>query len=341
MAFPYDATIGAIKTTVEMAADNSDLHAVHLDLIGCVPWEQAMSGEPFPSWITDEFSRARARFGSSHTMYVSVTPTDQSRVEMVPQCGLDEGTTAPWPGSIDGRPYDDPAVQGAFAAWTQRVVDELEPAYLVVGIEISELVVNARDRWDEFASLYDHVRRELRGSHPDLLVGPEMVLQSLMDDRVGTTVSPLVESSDFLGISFYPYGSETGERVGVPPLPPPPDQWRVPLEWLKTYTDRPIAIAETGYTTETVHLESVDMSFAGDAALQQHFLTDLLDTATRDKYLFVVWFVPIDYTPLVEKIGNAQRGHADLGIRGPMDERPGAQARPGRAASRPRCSVTL
>jgi hypothetical protein len=130
----------------------------------------------------------------------------------------------------------------------------------------------------------------------------EFILQSLLLPRVADLVRPVVEQSDFLGLSFYPYGSGLGVLYGAPPLPEGPEQWRRPLEWVRQYTTKPIAVAETGYLSSDLSLDSSGVRFTGDPERQATFLRDLIAIAHRDRYLFVVWFVPIDYDRLYAKL---------------------------------------
>ncbi|RJY06919.1 hypothetical protein D6201_12630 [Aurantiacibacter aquimixticola] len=261
-----------------------------------------LEGEKLPEWLADEFAAIKARIPPAHFTYVSTTPTAQNRINVAPQCGATEGEPGPLPAALKGAAFDNPQLVGAYLEYNRRVLEVFEPRYLVVGIEISELALQAPAKWPAFERLYTTVYQELDQSHPDLSVGPEMVLQTLMGP-IGTTVRPLVEQSDFLGISFYPYASPIGEAMGAPALPDPPAQWQEPLDWLRDYTDTPIAIAETGYITRDVDLPTIGIRLQGDASRQRQFLTDLVAAARRDDYLFVVWFVPVDYTALVDKTG--------------------------------------
>ncbi len=303
--FPYDATAAAQDALHDIILPNSELYALHLDLAGCIPWSQAMSGAPFPAWFEAGFDDALARVTPRHRIYVSTTPTDQSRVDMVGQCGDAEGAPAPMPPALAGKDYDDPAIIDAYAAYADRVIAKMNPSFFLVGIEITGLSLNAPARWPAFERFYFAVYDRLKARHPALPIGVEMEAQGLMLKRVGDQVKPTVDKADFLGVSFYPYSSEFGEFFGLAPLPPPPAQWRTPLAFLKTYTDKPIAIAETGYTTRDVTLPNTGLHFPGDEFLQEQFLRDLVATAHKDRYLFIVWFVPVDYPALLEKIGIA------------------------------------
>ena len=98
----------------------------------------------------------------------------------------------------------------------------------------------------------------------------------LLDPRVAAQVRPAVDASDFMCLSFYPYAANAAVKLwGAPPLPPPPDQWRTPLDWVRSYTDKPLAMCETGYPTQDVTLKSYGVTLPGTADQQLQFVKDL------------------------------------------------------------------
>jgi hypothetical protein len=47
--------------------------------------------------------------------------------------------------------------------------------------------------------------------------------------------------------------------------------------------------------TSPFRLREPRLRFEGSPELQRRFLEDLVATAIQDRYLFLVWFVPVDY----------------------------------------------
>jgi hypothetical protein len=295
--FPPVAGAEAAAVVHALTVPASTLYAQHMDQ--CLPWHAALTGAPFPAWLQADLAEIR-RFRAPHqAMYVAITPTDTDRQSLAPACGPTEGETIPLPAEIAGRALDDPAVARAFLAYARRIFDALEPGHATVGIEISELALRAPEDWPAFARLFATTRAGLAESHPQVRVGMELVLQSLLVPRVAGLVKPAAESGDFIGISFYPYGGAFGELFGAPPLPPPPEEWRAPLAFLRGWTDRPVAIAETGYASAPLRIDAAGgIDFGGDPGLQAQFLADLVAEARAQDWPFVVWFVAADYTRL-------------------------------------------
>jgi hypothetical protein len=303
--FPYELSAESLDVVGELIAPASNLYAIHLDG-PCIPWTEASTGEPFPEWLTSDWDETVERIPVGHTVYVAITPTQVDRLSLQAPCGVSENEPGTMPAALEGKGFSDPAVVAAYIAYAERVIGQFEPAFVNLAIEITEMSLASPETWEEFEPLYLETLESLRVSYPETQFGLEVVLQSLMVERVGEQMRPAIEASDYMGISFYPYGGEYGEAVGAYPLPAPPDQWLEPLAFARAYTDLPLAICETGYTTVDITLPvnpDFDLHFNGDEELQTAFTRDLVDITTADGYLFVVWFVPVDYPVLLEQMG--------------------------------------
>ena len=300
--FPYDLTLEAIDTVHDIILPNSNLYAIHYDR--CIPWLEALNDSPFPQWIVDDWNDTKARIPDSHSVYLAIAPTANDRISLAPNCGPDgEDDIQPFPEEFDNARFNDDAVKQAYLNYVLRAVRHYDPAYLNIGIEISEMSLAAPGQWSDFEELYDFVFNAVKAQHPDLQISVSFVLQSLLLDRVANQVKPLLDKSDYIGLSFYPYGSEFGEVQGTPALPDQiPAQWRDPLDFVLSYTNKPIAITETGYTTKDIFLEEAAINFPGDEETQTMYVRDLIQIAKNNNYLFVVWFVPVDYERLLDKL---------------------------------------
>ncbi len=298
-AFPHDLTAEAVDQVHERILPNATLYAQHMDQ--CLPWHAALTGGAFPPWLQNDLKEIRKRRTPQQIMYVAVTPTKNDRRSVAAACAETEGEERSMPSALRSARLNAPALKTAYVNYVRRIADELKPAYMIVAIEISELAIKHPGEWAAFDELFRHTVDAMRQSHPDVKIGLEIVLQSVMKQSVGDMVKPAAEYGDFIGVSFYPYGGEYGVKLGAPALPAPPEQWRAPLRFLRQWTAKPVAMAETGYTTANVRLADAGIDFKGDPVLQKQFLEDLIEFAVRDSYLFVVWFVAIDYTRLMAK----------------------------------------
>ena len=298
--FPYDFTEEAQRKTQDLVVKNSTIYALHLDQ--CVPWYEVLNDLPLPrGWQKEWDNMARDIPSKNHTRYIAVTPTDTDRENLAPACGAGDGETREMPVELRGKRFDDPVVKKAYMEYVRRAVKKFRPDYINIGIEIDGMARSA-SRWRQYEALFDHVRSRLRTEFPELKVGAEFILQALMKRSISERVKPLVERSDFLCLSFYPYGSSFGEKFGYPPLGAAPAMWRKPLQWVRGYTDKPIAICETGFISKDIDMPTYGLHMQGSEELQRQFTRDIVRTAKEDDYLFVIWFVAIDYDRLYEKL---------------------------------------
>jgi hypothetical protein len=203
--------------------------------------------------------------------------------------------------------FDDPVVVKAYTLYAQRAVRYFKPTYLNLGVESGELAYRQPSAWQAYVALIRQVMAALRQEFPTLKMGISFGLQSLMDKATTERARQIVDLSDYVGISFYPYASPFQEKFGLRALPPPPDQWRTPLDWLRSFTDKPIAICETGYNTQNVSLPKWQIQITGSEAAQKDYVSDLANYAKRDRYIFIVYYFPVDIGPLVETLPEAQR----------------------------------
>lgn len=295
-AFPYDISMEAVGRTRRLVSENSTIYAFHLD--DGIPWTEALEDRPFPKKLREDWSGKAAAVPAGHRVYLGLAPLSKDRKTLAPSS---EGSKRAR--KFSGDRFDDEDVMRAYLNYARRAVETFEPDYLNLGIEAGELAGKGGGGWDRFVKLYRHVRAALKNDYPSLSIGISFGLHSLVSSgEVGERARPLLRDSDYIGISFYPYTSSFGEKFGAAPLPGPPAQWREPLEWLRDFTDKPIAICETGYSTVNVDVPAYDLHMEGSEALQKRYLEELAQIARRDGYLFVVWFLAIDYDALYEKI---------------------------------------
>ncbi len=304
-AFPYDLTSESEDRVHDIIGRHANFFAIHMD--NCLPWAEVIKGEPYPAWMEESWAQVRRRIPAGQTVYLAMTPTHNDRETLAPQCGASEDRPILHPRGVRGKPFDDPAVVAAYIAYLRRNIDMFRPAYVNIGIEVSEMSLRVPAAWPAFERLYLAAVAALKQSHPGVKVGIELGLQSLRDPRVAEQVRPAVEASDFMCLSFYPYAADAAVKLfGAPPLPPPPMQWLEPLDWVRSYTTKPLAMCETGHPTQTADLPNLDVTLPGDVAEQREYVRDLVRIARRDRYLFVVWFITVDYERLMEKLPGAE-----------------------------------
>lgn len=284
--FPYDLTPQAQTTVNWLSTVYGNLWVIHEN--DGIPWAEALADAPFPASQVARWDALAAAVPPGRPVYLALGPV-----------GLDRATLVPaWPGSstppaIAGQ-FDAPATKAAYLTYARRAVQRFRPAYLNLGIEAGDVASNNPAAWPAFAALYEHVRAALKAEYPQLQIGISFSVPALVAGTTAWDVWLTVATSDYLGLSFYPYFYSAFAGS-----PPPPAQWRNALAFVKSYADAlgvGLAMTETGYITRPITVSG--FSFTGTETLQRQYLTELVSTARSHGYRFVVWAIPVDFDAL-------------------------------------------
>ena len=289
--FPWDMTLEAVMDTGRFIVENGDIISHHLEQ--GVPWTEALDDKPFhPNMMKDWEGRRKLSEGKK--LFLSVTPLNEGRNNMELYRGEDEDM--PIPDSFRDIAFNDAIVKKAYLNYCRRAVDYFQPDYFAVGIEVNELFHNSRQMWSPFVELHKHIYTELKNSSPDLPVLFTVSLHNLTNpswedrEEQQDEITKLLEFTDIAGISYYPFMAGQSER---------PTEI---FDWVKDFTDKPLAITETGFPAEDIVLKTYGITIPGSPEKQASYFETLLDRAGKDDYLFVIAFLYRDYDALFGKI---------------------------------------
>ncbi|MFB3786478.1 MAG: hypothetical protein ACE15F_08915 [bacterium] len=289
--FPWDFTEEAVSGSYRFIRENGDLIAHHID--DGVPWTEALAGRPFSAALENDW-RQRRQQSEGRRVLVSVTPLNGARSGLALYRG--EKENMPLPQEFENKKLNDPAVMQAYLQYCRRAVETLRPDYLAIGIEVNELIHNAPGEWPAYGELYTHVYTALKKEQPDLPIFSTFTLHNLQNPgwadlkRQQEQIRAFLPQNDIVGISYYPF------MAGHPEKPVEM------LDWLRAFTDKPLAVTETGYPAETIFLPSYNLTIPSDPQKQTAYWETLLERANQDHYRFVVAFLHRDYDALWEKI---------------------------------------
>jgi hypothetical protein len=296
--FPYDFTLEAMAKTRQVVVANSTIYALHFD--NGIPWKEALADAPFPQRLQKQWDDRARGIPKNLEVYLGLAPLAKDRKSLAPATGEKERTTLPE--EFQNTPLDAPQVKQAYLNYACRAVKQFKPQFLNLGIEAGGILMRDSTRWPQFERLYEHVRTALKKEFPDVQMGISFSLSHLRTEPAAKAARSLIAQSDYVGLSFYPSASAFAEKFGLPPFGEGVDAWRKPLAWVRAYTDKPIALCETGYTTQDSHVPQFNLHIKGDVQLQAKYVKELFEIADRDHYLFVIWFLPIDYDKLYARM---------------------------------------
>jgi len=296
--FPGGFTTLEQNKAFELARLHGNIYVVQRD--NGVPWAEAYEDIDYPRTMMSDWENFKRRRPSGSPMYLALAPLNFDRETLIDPV---EGSSMP--PELRNKPFDHPNVKRAYLNHVRRAVEFFDPDYLNIGVESGELSHRNPSTWPAFVELFRHVRDGIKADHPDIQIGISWGLQSLMQPEAAEISRSLVDLSDFVGISFYPYMSEFHEAFGTAALPDPPGEWRIAFDWLRNYTDKPIAICETGYNSTDASIVNPSIQLGGSEELQVRYIQELASISRRDDYLFVIWYFSTDITNLIETMGEA------------------------------------
>lgn len=289
--FPWDMTVEAIETTSKFIVNNGDIIAHHLD--AGVPWPEALEDKPFHPKMENNWKNRR-EIQKSKKVLVSVTPLNGGRNAMALYWG--EKENMPLPEKFKNLEFDDPIVKKAYLNYCRRAVEHFGPDYLAIGIEVNELFHHSPEKWPGFVKLYKNTYSQLKKKYPDLAIFATVTLHNLTNKGwkdmklQQDKIRDFLQHVDIAGISYYPFMAGQSEK---------PTEI---FDWIRSFTDKPIAITETGYPAETIKLKTFNLTITSNPSRQATYFQTLLDRAGRDNYLFVIAFLHRDYDAMWEKI---------------------------------------
>lgn len=284
--------------------------AQHADVISHpltygVPWNEALlSSDPttYPVGLQNMWAFIHARdqlFVPAMDSYIEIQPINYQYLGLAEY--WNDQTNQPLPYPWNTYNFDDPRAESAFLNYAIAVVNYFHPKYLAVGVEVNILLARDPFQWTAYKSLNHFIYVSLKARFPDLTIFPTIqyehmlgyqhdsaylaaVLKSTYPDVLTAEVADLMQSSDAFTISTYPYMT-AGLTIQ-------PNYYGI-AEAMASALGKPVAVDQTGYTSQTISPEGVTLY--GTPDIQNLFVSYLLMQAYENGYKFVINYIPIDY----------------------------------------------
>jgi hypothetical protein len=290
--WPPGPTSASMSEMYEFVETHGDLTVHHFD--GGVPGVEALSDSAFSAHLVTEWKGKKEGTSRSHRLLVAITPLDMSRTNLALYWG--EKDNLPLPSPWDTYNLSSYEVETAYLNYATRVVEYLNPDYLVIGIEVNLLLAADKAKWEQYKDLHIHVYTALKKMYPDLPVFASFTLAHIKglggaDSAVQVQeLKALMPYNDILGLSVYPYlWADPSHRMD----PVPEDYFDGALQFGK-----PIAVTETGAPSQD--FRALDFNFEFDEDYQKEYIAFLLQKACDYQFVFVVNWVSIDFVDLLE-----------------------------------------
>ncbi len=289
--WPSDLTAEGLTIAQNFAHAHGDI--VSVMFIGGVPWHEAAENKPFSRDLQNHFSY---RPPAGKKLFLSTSPLNMGRDGLAPYWG--ESDNLPLPAAWKNLALNDPLVKKAFLAFNLRAIEAMHPDYLAIGIESNILITKSATKWAQLKELHRDTYLVIKKKYPNLPVFfTTEVLHYLKLNQESKhsnqqqEVDDLMQYSDVFAMSFYPHMSYEVERPVASNF----------LDFSRRFK-KPIAISESGITSRDVTLKSFHITLYGSEDEQVYFENTLLESASKDNYLFVINFATTDFEKLSAKL---------------------------------------
>jgi hypothetical protein len=297
-SWPYDLTQEAVDWVYQNIQNEGDLVLQHIE--EGVPWNESLMGAAFPPEYQQSLMQRRARLTKGKKLLVAINSLNTSRsgLALYRTDEISQPLPEPWASYA----LDDSHVRRAYLAYAKRIIEALDPDYLIIGVEVNLLMRDKPELWKQYVRLQRSVYKGLKRAYPKLpvLVSLEAVsliaqFQAADSAAQRKALQDILPYTDILGLSLHPYLSQYSTG------PYPFDIFKL----VREFTKKPIAITETSFPAQpfTVNVNGADFLFDGSEEKQQAYFAALLQAAQRDRYRFVAVFSVRDYDALWEKLG--------------------------------------
>ncbi len=281
----YAPTLESVNDTYQFISNNADIYSEHID--SNIPWNAWMNDLPLPQEFTNEIAGRAARKIPGAELTVSVSLLNSARDELA----FDFDGTVP-----EYTALNDTEIEDAYFKHLEYITNQLNPDYLLIAIEVNELLIHAPEKWEGYKLLMANVRNRIKQRFPALSISESITLHNLYKPDVANPqefIDEIVDYAnalDFVPVSFYPFfkGLKTKQ------------EFQEAFDFLHQKIDKPIVFAETSHLSEDLTVDSFDLFIAGNEAEQNDYLETLLTNAQAQNYQYVIWWAHRDYNELWE-----------------------------------------
>ncbi len=257
-----------------------------------------MAGDPFPAGYQTALQERRANTPATHQLLLQVNPLDVGRAALAPfrTDAINVPLTPPW----TSHAFNHPDVKTAYTNYVRRMVDVMQPAFVVTGIEANILRSKSTPQvWAQYVELQCHVYQALKTAGYSQPIGvslvttayyrPELYATEYNGPQQVAALRDLEPCVDVIAWSLHPFVS------GLLAESFPTDY----LGILGGLTTKPQAISESSYPAQV--WSASGLTWNGSPQKQEAFTSAMLNHAAASNMAFVVWFALRDYDQLWER----------------------------------------
>ena len=281
----YAPTEQAKNNTYKFIKENSNIYSEHID--NDIPWSAWINDLVLPQEFTNEIDSRLANKLLDKNLLLSISLLNIDRSDLAPD----------FDGSIPSyTSLNDKKIEDAYFKHVDYLIQKFQPNYLAIAIEVNELRVKSKSKWEEYKLLIKAVKNRIKNKYPNLQISESITLHNLFKPDVldpNTYINEIVNYAnemEFVLISYYPFFKAHHTK----------EEFQSAFDFLHEKINKPIAFSETSQIAEDLSVSSFNLFLEGNECEQNIYLETLLKNAQEHNYKFVIWWSHRDFDTLWE-----------------------------------------
>lgn len=279
----YAPNLLAINNTYQFINNNSDIYSEQID--NSIPWNAWINNTALPSEFTDDLTRRLDNRIANLPLLLSMSLLNIDRSDLASDID----------GSIPSyNSLNDKTIEDAYFKHVDYLVQKFQPKYLVIAIEVNELRIKDKNKWEEYKLLISEVKMRIKNEYPNLQISESITLHNLFKPEVSNPNEYIDEMVDyanqmeFVAISYYPFFKGHHTKI----------EFQTAFDFLHEKIQKPIAFSETSHIAEDLSVSGFNFYAEGNECEQNLYLETLLANAQKQNYKFVIWWAHRDFDEL-------------------------------------------
>lgn len=294
--WPADLTVAEVDKTYDFINNNCDIIAHHFD--EGIPFEEAFTNTTMPSSLINNVNFRLQKTASNKKVYLSVAPLSIHRVSKAAYYN-DAETPSNVKSYWENLSFDDPKIVTAYVNYINWLINKFNPIYVNYGVESNGMHWNSSE-FIKYKTFLSQVYQRLKLNNPTIPIFISFIVDE--SPQGFNYASQLVDYTDFIGLSAYPYlGVSSSGNGNTNPTNFPADYFE---KYINLSVTKPLAFAETGYIAEDLIIPGLNINKQGNPEWQKDYLEKVLSICKVKKAKLFIWFCPKDYNALISNYQN-------------------------------------
>lgn len=294
--WPADLTVTEVDNTYDFINNDCDIVAHHFD--EGIPFEEAFTGSSMPISLINNINFRLQKTAPNKKVFLSVAPLSINRVSKASY--WNDATT---PSSVksywENLSFDDPKVITAYVNYVDWLINQFHPIYVNYGVESNGMHWSSSE-FLKYKTFLSQVYQKLKLNNPTIPIFISFIVDE--SPQGFNYANQLVDYTDFIGLSAYPYlGVSSSGNGNTNPGNFPANYFE---KYINLSVTKPLAFAETGYIAEDLIIPGLNINKLGSIGWQKEYLEKVLTICKDKKAKLFIWFCPKDYNALITNFQN-------------------------------------